>query len=81
MVHFSYLPPNPESEVFLRYENLRPKPGKEAVLLHGACAFPMASWALSKHATNDQCGVDVQGLRLVGVEGVFVLLMNGTQTR
>ena len=77
MVHFSYLPPNPESEVFLRYENLRPKPGKEAVLLHG---HVHSQWQTRRYPNMPpmvNVGVDVQGLRPVGVD-VLIALMEKT---
>ena len=76
MAHFPYLPPKPEDEAFLRYENLRPKPGKEAVLLHG---HVHSQWQTRRDPNMPpmiNVGVDVQGLRPVGVEVVFGLLMN-----
>ena len=71
MAHFPYLPPNPEDEAFLRYENLRPKPGKEAVLLHG---HVHSQWQTRRYPNMPpmiNVGVDVQGLRPVGVEDIM----------
>ena len=80
MAHFPYLPPNPEDEAFLRYENLRPQPGKEAVLLHGHVHSQWQTRRYSNMPPMINVGVDVQGLRPVGVEGVLGLLINGTQS-
>lgn len=75
MAHFPYLPPNPEDEAFLRYENLRPQPGKEAVLLHGHVHSQWQTRRYSNMPPMINVGVDVQGLRPVGAE-VILGLMN-----
>jgi calcineurin-like phosphoesterase family protein len=61
--HFPYLPPTPDDEQFLRYENLRPEPTGEALLLHGHIH---SQWLMRQYRNLPpmlNVGVDMHGMK------------------
>lgn len=63
LAHFPYLPPDSESEQFVRYENLRPAPTGEVLLLHGHIHSQWSTRQYSGMPPMLNVGVDMHGLR------------------
>ncbi|MDA3876648.1 MAG: metallophosphoesterase family protein [Halothiobacillus sp.] len=75
--HFPYAPPNSETEEFLRYEHLRPKPTGEALLLHGHIHSQWLTRRYNGFPPMLNVGVDKHGLQPISeaeVVAQFVML-------